>query len=355
MNNRDMPAGYDPSLDTEFEPMQELDMQFSAPPSLNESGEGPSALDSELFGDASDDYDPTQAQPKGSGRSIFEAALKAEQERNKKGSSIPAYAKDLLKERRLHEQDEDEDEDVDEEDGEYADTYADEFTGDDSSGDGSFDFGDDESTAEFGDEDDEDLDDEEDDYDIDDEDLAQTDEWKSEQDVDEEMARLLGDDSPYVQGASGNRGGGARSGAYAFDKGTSPTYNNAVNNKSSVDDSLVSAEKFESGSFIEHFDDGFVFVSSSGSTMALVKPEEEDDNVGFDVTDTYLRGLLLFKPEGAEDEDDEIVMELSGEELDSLANALQNFKSTGGTSFMEHVSVMDRARRKAQTAKHKRK
>ncbi len=346
--SRDMPAGYDPQLDKEFEPMPELDSQFGAPPALEESAG--SEIDSQLFGDGGDDdYDPTNAAPKNAGRSIFEAALSAEasQQQKKKGGTIPAYARDLMKSMNLKEQDEDDDEP--EEDDELGDTDI-EFDMDDAgdTGDMEFDFGGDDV-----DDDDTDFDDEDEDSidaDIDDEDLAQTDEWKSEQDIDDEMARLLGDDSPYTQGATGGRGGGAKSGAYAFDKESSPTFMHAMSDKGSVDDSLVNAQKFESGGFMEEFDDGFVFVSSSGSTLAIVKPEDEDDGpLGYDDTDTSLRGLMVFRPEGSEDEDDEIIIELSGEELDALVAAIQGFKTTGSNSFMEH------ARRKANRAKRKRK
>jgi len=350
--SRDMPAGYDPKLDDlEIPSDPETESIFNGPPALDESvGGGSSEVDAQLFGN-SDGYDPTEGS-KDSGRSLFEAAMKAEEQKKKKGGGIPAYARELAESMgyKLQEEDEDEEEPDDEvgvdEDDDDVDIDV---------GGGTFD---DLPDADFGDDDDIDLDDPDldedemdEEFDIDDEDIEQADRWRDEQDVDEEMSRLLGGDSPYVQGATAGGGsGGHKRGSHSFDRGLSPTYRGVSDSSPYVDEDLIHAEKFSSGGFIEHFEDGFVFVGSNGASLALVKPEEEDDEVlDFDATDDSLRGFLLFRPEGAEDDDDEITMGLSGEELDSLSQALQGFRAAGqtlgATSFVEH------ARQRAKKAK----
>lgn len=342
--NDGMPAGYDPKLDTELEPLDELDSQFSAPPDAG--GNGGDDIDAQLFGGGGDDYDPTQG-PAASGTSIFEAAVSAEREaRKQKGPAIPAYARELAK---LQEQDEDEDEPEEDED---EDVTPEDPNDDLDLDDADFDFDEDPDVDDEFDLDEDEVEEEEE-IDVDVEDQEQADRWRGEDEVDEEMARLLGTDSPYVQGTrrSGSRTHGST--AYDFDTVDSSAYTHAVSSGGYVDEDLLSATKFNSGGFIEYFDDGFVYVSGNGATLAMVHPEDEDDEPGLDdEVDDSLRGLLLFKPTQEVGDEEEIVIELSGEELDELIDAFTTFRTSPGGA----QTFMERARQKAkQSRKNKRK
>ena len=343
--SKDMPAGYDEKLEAEFDPMPDLDQQFSAPPKLDESDSSGSEIDAQLFGGG--DYDPTDVSRKSSGTSIFEAAIKAEQERaKKKGNGVPAYVKELLEAsgRRLteDEDEEEEDDDTEEMDIDTDDDFDDSDIDFDAGGSGDdFSDGDDDDDFEF-----DEVDDDEDDFETADEDVLQTDEWRSEEEVDEEMSRLLGDDSPYVQGATT----GAKH-SYQFDPNQSATLANSRAGKSEVDDDLVSASRFQSGGFIEYFDDGFVYVSQKGPSMAVVDATDEGDEL--DDSPTNLRAVMVFNSTG--EEDDDIVVEFTKEEIDELVGAFSNFGSqtieNTPAAFFEHAR--QKAKRIAGQSKKK--
>ena len=371
-NNKDMPAGYDPQLDTELDPDNDIDGVFGAPPAVDESSEH--EVDKQVFGESSSsssqenpDFAGLFPNSKGSGKSIFESALKAEQEKKKKGDSIPAYAKELMSQQfgkppLMEQEDEDEEEETDDDfdvddgmegDEDFSDVGFDDadldfdddddFTGGGDAGGGGFDF-------EGG----VDLDDDDtDEVDFDEDDVLQTERWQDEDDIDTEMARLLGDDSPYQQGMS-NR---------AFDPASSPTYTNMHSASGIVDEDVVGAERFASGGFIESFEDGFVFVDKNGASLAIVDAEEGDEGGGSiesgeDVSDNNLAAYLLFRPEGTDpdEEGEDIGIELTKEELSHLADAINQMTGTtvagaGATP----ASFMEQARRKTTAAKNKSK
>ena len=329
-----MPAGYDPRLDTELPTDPDFNSQFDAPPVIG-GDIADSGLDAQLFGGGSSSGSGGNKPmwPDGS-TSIFEAAQQVERkkvlEEQKRGGGIPAYARDLLKQHKLREaEDEDElEDDTDEGDDVDFDFDADLESTDVGGGGDDLDFDDtddDEAFNEEGFDDDEELEG----SDIADRD--QTQRWRDEKDVEEEMARLLGGDSPYAQGQSRDR---------TLNKDTSPTYQNASTTKSGVDADLESAETFPTGAFMEHYDDGFVFVSGEGHTLAFADPDEDD--VGVNEEDpTKIRAVFVIRSVEAQDDEDEVVIELSGEEIESLASALQKFR----TSTQSFGGLIERAKR----------
>ena len=338
--SRDMPAGYDPKLaDLEIPGDPTLNSIFSAPPEVPGAQSSSADLDAQLFGsDSGSSSRGVEGIPwAGSATSIFEAAIdierKKQQEAAQRGDHIPAYMKQFLREadEEAEETEETEDaegvgEDLDDIDfGDTSDVSDADFGG------GIDDSGSDVDIDSEGTEFDEDLD-----IDIDEEDAAQTQMWKEEDDVEAEMSKLLGDDSPYTQGTS-----------KGFDPSQSATYANASSTSPFVDDDLVDATNFKSGGFFEEFEDGFVFVSGEGHTLAFARPEAEDQYYS-DSTRDNIQATLVFKPnsavEDSDSEEGEIFIDLSGTEIDALASALRKFQSAGSSIG----GIMEKARRRVR-------
>ena len=333
---------YDPKLDMEFPPDEDFNNEFSSPPELVEKTSVD--LDKNLFenkGRESAEGVNGLNLP-GGGSDIFTRVLnmdkQKQQEAVKKGSNLPDYVKSLvsLREEEDFEEEDFEDEDVDFEDGEFEDEDFEEGGFDEDFGEGisSGGFDDTDSDVEMGDEDGEEF--LTDDFDNE-EDILQTQEWREEQEVDEELAKIFGKDSPYLQGTS--------KGNQYIDEEMSSTYQSAMNGKGGIsDDTLLDTSNFSSGGFLETYEDGFVYISGEGHSLAFAQVEETPDKPSDIAT------VLLLKDVEADDEG-EIVIPLPQEDLDNIIDRLQALKQIGNAGYQ----MIERARKKVKKPPVKRR
>ena len=309
----------------ESESFEDIDVNLKLDPeasvdSLFESADdivnvGSSDLISETFGNVEmEDEFASLAGVKTKATAIFEAAMKATQKEEK--NAIPSYARAYLKKRKLYE---DEEEEIENEESD------DDFdAGGDDSG---VDFGDLDFTEEESEDSDDDIDEENFEEDFEDPaDVARTESIQDEEIMDEELSSIMGT-TPTARNTGQGQGQHRLRPYNSQGIRDTAAFSNTSEPSNAFDDRLSSAASFNSGSFIETFDDGLLFVDRKGQSFALAIPDPVEDEWDHDTSPTESLGVILVK--GNEETDPELVIEVSIEELDALISALESFKSAG--------------------------
>lgn len=317
---------YDPSLEATLSPDPGINEIFSDP---TEIGGGSVPGVDAIFESVGAEDDFAGITPSQNHSSIFKAALDTSKKRQ---SVIPAYARDLLSQLKEAEEEEEDDEKELPEEGE--ESSGEEIDLDAGDGEDSFDFFSEEDSEE-----DEEAEEEEDEEFSDPDDLVQTAEWDDESVVNSELSKIMKGSEPAEEGAPAVPSAGGYGQSQHRPRPFSSTgvkataaYDNTVSAEGTVDNELTRADAFSSGGFIEEFEDGFVFVDRGGQTVALAVPELEDEYYGAERYPTDSAAVLLVK--GSGEEDPEMAIELSGEELESLSALLSaaSVRTVGATA-----------------------
>jgi hypothetical protein len=319
---------YDPSLEQNLDSDPEINEIFSeeleASPPIEEKIKESKNLKADTD-DFSDLVPNTTASS-----SIFKKALESSKINEKR--NIPSYIKDYLKLEEQENEEEEEEEEEKIEDTEQEEEYEeDQITGKESFSSSSGrslkkskleDYDEDEDEGEDEEEDENEEEWEEDTRDA--LDQLQTEDWEEENLVNQELSRILGVEKKKTYSTSpGIVQNQSKVTPFSFFRNTASFDNlEGDGEEEDVDGRLISAESFSSGSFIEKFEDGFVFVDKNGQALAFIilNPPGSSPTDTLNPSDTS--ALFLIKSgEGGK----EIPLEFSLEELSSVVNSLQKF------------------------------